>query len=314
MLRFLPPTLRGIIASLLLVTHTLIMCMPLFAVALLKAIVPVRSFRTLCSHILNGVVSFWAGLNFAIMKLCSPMKLTTTGFDHPDLNSQSSYLVTSNHQSWADIVLVQVLLNRKIPQLKFFLKKELIWVPVLGLCWWALDFPFMKRHTKEFLAKHPERKGEDLETTRKACEKFRDTPVSIYNFLEGTRFSEAKHKRQGSPYRNLLKPKSGGLGFVMGAMGEMIPNLVNITIHYEGKAPDFWQFLCGRCPAAHVHMEIIKIPEEFLGKNYLEDREFRAAIQRWVNNLWEEKDQLLDTVKNHGQESLSSTPSHKEPA
>ncbi len=295
MLSFLPPLLRGVIAGLLLVINTILCATVLFLFALLKAVLFVKPLQKLCNRVLDSVVSLWISVNSGIFRLCTATKIRTQGF--ADLQANTSYLITSNHQSWADIVIVQMLLNRKAPQLKFFLKKELIWVPVLGLCWWALDYPFMKRHTKEYLRKNPNKKGEDLETTRKACEKFQDQPVCIYNFLEGTRFTEAKHKRQHSPYKNLLKPKSGGVGFVMGAMGNQIQQVVDITLLYEGQVPSFWDFLCGRCPAVDVRQQTRAIPQEFLGKNYLEDRQFRAHIQRWVNGLWEEKDQQLSDVR-----------------
>ena len=295
MLTFLPPIIRGSITLSLLVINTLICCIPLFCVAIFKVVLPLDGFRIACSRVLNGIVSLWITINSVIIRLCNPMQVAIVGQNQlQSVDANCSYLVTSNHQSWADIILVQGLLNGKLPQLKFFLKKELIWVPVLGLCWWALDFPFMERHTKEYLAKHPEKKGADMKTTRQACEKFKAVPVCIYNFMEGTRFTEAKHKRQQSPYKHLLKPKSGGVGFVIGAMGDKISNMVNITIQYTGNAPSFWQFLCGRCSAARLHLEMVPIPEVFLGRNYMEDRQFRADIQKWVNDLWEQKDWFMD--------------------
>ncbi len=293
----LPPFVRGCIAGLMLVINTLMLCIPLFVVALLKAIIPASSFRARCTVLLNGIVSLWIAINKGIMSLCSPMVTTLTGTaDLDKIDGNTSYLVTSNHLSWADIVLVQVLLNQRAPQLKFFLKKQLIWVPILGLCWWALDFPFMQRHTKKYLAKHPEKKGADLKTTQAACEKFRGNPVCIFNFVEGTRFTPAKHKQQSSPYQHLLKPKSGGIGFVIGAMGDQIKQMINITIAYQGNPPTFWQFLCGRCAAASVHIELIDIPEQFLGQDYAGDRSFRSEMQRWVNDLWTEKDAQLAQV------------------
>ena len=33
---------------------------------------------------------------------------------------------------------------------------------ILGLAWWFLDYPFMKRHSRDALQKHPELRGEDL--------------------------------------------------------------------------------------------------------------------------------------------------------
>ena len=159
------------------------------------------------------------------------IKLNVTGLN--GLNPKGYYLVTANHQSWADILLMQHLLNRKIPLMKFFLKQELIYVPVIGLCWWALDFPFMKRHSKAYLKKHPEKHGKDLESTLKACEKFKTMPVSIVNYLEGTRFTEAKHNKQQSPFKHLLKPRAGGISYVIGALGEQVRTLLNITIVYH---------------------------------------------------------------------------------
>ncbi len=295
MLAFLPPVLRGCLAFLLLVVNTLLFCIPLFLFALVKALIPARAVRLLCSNLLNGVVAGWTLVNTGIMILCSPMQLQVTGDNR--LEKNASYLITSNHQSWADIVIVQRILNGKVPQLKFFLKQELIWVPVLGLCWWALDFPFMKRYSRDYLEKHPEKKGKDLETTRRACEKFKGLPVSIYNFAEGTRFTEAKHRKQQSPFQHLLKPKAGGVGFVLGAMGDNLQNLLNITLSYDGKIPDFWAFLCGRCPQVKVHIESTRIDEKYLGKDYLSDESYRRDIQTWVNHLWEEKDKRLTEME-----------------
>ncbi|MFN3581034.1 MAG: acyltransferase, partial [Pseudomonas sp.] len=203
------------------------------------------------------------------------------------------YLVTSNHQTWVDILVLQHNLNRRMPMLKFFLKQELIWVPIIGLCWWALDFPFMKRYSKAYLAKHPEKAGQDVATTRKACEKFKTTPVAIFNFLEGTRLTPEKHAEQSSPYRYLLRPKSGGVAFVLDAMGQQLRSLVDITLHYPDGSPSFWQLMTGKVRKVVVHCKIRPIPPEFLGQDYQNDEAFRLAFQAWISGLWEEKDQLL---------------------
>jgi len=189
--------------------------------------------------------------------------------------------------------VLQYQLNRRMPFLKFFLKQELIWVPVIGLCWWALEFPFMKRFSKEYLAKHPEKRGEDLATTRRACERYRTNPVSVFNFLEGTRFTEDKHAEQASPYRHLLKPRAGGIAFVIDAMGEQLSALINITIHYPDGRPSFWDLLAGNIPRVVVRVEAQPIPAEFLRRNYDQDESYRLAFQQWVNQLWTEKDAQL---------------------
>jgi 1-acyl-sn-glycerol-3-phosphate acyltransferase len=215
------------------------------------------------------------------------------------VDMQHSYLVTSNHQSWVDILVLQYQLNRHAPFLKFFLKQELIWVPVIGLCWWALEFPFMKRFSKEYLAKHPEKRGQDMLTTRKACERFKSNPVSVFNFLEGTRFTAAKHEQQDSPFQYLLKPKAGGIAFVLDAMGDQLSAMLNVTIHYPGGKPSFWDLLSGQVKKIVVRFDKMQIPAQFVGQSYDQSDEYRLAFQQWVNQLWEEKDAQL--VKLHAE-------------
>jgi 1-acyl-sn-glycerol-3-phosphate acyltransferase len=229
------------------------------------------------------------------MKLTQQMKWDVEGIEQLDKNQW--YLVSSNHQSWADIFILQHLLNRKIPMLKFFLKRQLIWVPVIGLCWWALDFPFMKRYSKEYLEKYPHKRGEDFESTQRACERFKYIPVTVFNFLEGTRFTPAKHQKQNSPYQWLLKPKAGGIAFVVGAMGDNLNALLDVTIAYpRHKQPSFWDFMCGKVNRLHVRVQLKPIPEHFLNRNYREDETFRNEFQQWVTQLWHEKDTLLDQL------------------
>ncbi len=212
-----------------------------------------------------------------------------------NLKRNEWYMVLSNHQSWVDILVLQRVLYRKIPFLKFFLKKELIWVPLLGLAWWALDFPFMKRYSQAFLKKHPNLKGKDLETTRKACEKFKSIPVSVMNFAEGTRFLSTKHKLQRSPYKNLLRPKAGGMAFVFQAMGEQLHSIVDVTIAYPEGAKSFWQFLCGRVSEIKVSVKSYPLSRELLG-DYFNDSEYRERFHEWLNTLWEEKDRQIEQM------------------
>lgn len=120
----------------------------------------------------------------------------------------------------------------------------------------------MKRYSKAYLAKHPEKAGKDLETTRRTCAKFRGKPTAIFNFVEGTRFTQAKHRQQQSPFKHLLKPKAGGIAFVLDAMGEQLQSIINVTIHYPNGAPGFWDLLCGRVRHIVVHFEELAIPAE----------------------------------------------------
>lgn len=294
MLDFLPAPLKGILAVLLILTNTLLFLPLLLLVALAKLVVPVQPFRKACTIVLNAIAWYWIGFNNTLMNLLHRVEWDVRGAE--ELSKEHWYFVTCNHQSWADIPAIQYVLNSKIPLLKFFLKKQLIWVPLLGVAWWALDFPFMHRHTKEQIAKRPELKGKDIEATKAACEKFRYTPVTIFNFMEGTRFTPEKHQRQNSPYKHLLKPRAGGTAFVFGAMGEMIHTMLDVTIVYPGGRPGIWDYLCGRVRKIVIDIRTREVPERFLGMDYENNREVRVDFQRWVSEIWAEKDQRIETL------------------
>lgn len=291
MLHPLPSFLRGIIASLILALNTLFWCWPLFALALLKVILPFAPIQRGLRFAMHWIAESWIAVNAFWMRLVQPIEWDVQGLEHLDLTH--SWLVTSNHQSWVDILALQYQFNRRLPFLKFFLKKELIWVPVIGLCWWALEFPFMKRYSKAYLAKHPEKQGQDLATTRKACERYKTNPVCVFNFLEGTRFTQEKHDQQDSPFKHLLKPKAGGIAFVLDAMGEQLQALVNVTLYYPQGKPGLWDLLSGQIKRIVMRIEITPIPEQFIGQSYDQNMTYRAEFQSWVNQLWLEKDQQL---------------------
>ena len=291
MLNFLPARIIGGLASIAIFLNTLFWCLLLYVAAIFKLIVPLKGWRKQWTKIAIWLAEAWISGNSAWMWLTQRTKWQVTGLE--GLSYDDWYLVISNHQSWVDIFVLQHVFNKKIPFLKFFLKQELIWVPVIGLAWWALDFPFMKRYSKEQIARNPELRGKDLETTRKACERFKTTPVSVMNFLEGTRITPAKHQKQESPYRHLLKPKAGGIGFVLGAMGDQIDTMLDVTIVYPQGIPDAWAFLRGELKEVEVIIQKRPIPAEYRNQDYQNDDAFREGFQSWVRDLWWEKDHLL---------------------
>lgn len=299
MLNFLPKLLVGVIVSLLLGLNVIFWCIILFTFALLKLVLPFKPVRAVLDRILNVIAENWISCNSAWMRLTQATTWDVTGLE--GLNYKGWYLVSSNHQSWADIFILQHLLNRKVPFLKFYIKQALIYVPIIGLAWWALDYPFMKRYSKGYLEKHPEMRGKDLETTRKACEKFSLIPTSVMNFLEGTRFTPAKHASQNSPYTFLLRPKAGGVALALTTLGEKFQSFLDVTIVYPDGAPSFWEFLCGRLRRVIVRIRQVPIPREFIGGDYEGDPHFREAIQQWLHAMWLEKDkqtgQLLAGAK-----------------
>jgi 1-acyl-sn-glycerol-3-phosphate acyltransferase len=296
MLYILPAPLKGTLAALLILLNTLILFPVLMVFAVCKLAIPIRIIRTGCTRALNRVAWIWIGFNNLLIHSLHRIEWDIRGAE--GLDQKHWYFVTCNHQSWADIPAMQYALNNRIPLLKFFLKKELIWVPFLGIAWWALDFPFMHRHTKEQIARRPELKGKDIAATQAACEKFRFTPVTIFNFMEGTRFTPAKQQRQNSPYQNLLKPRAGGTAFVLGAMGEIIQTMLDVTIVYPNGDAGFWNLLCGRIQRIVIDIRVREIPSRFLGMDYQNNRDIRVDFQRWISEIWAEKDARINELKN----------------
>jgi 1-acyl-sn-glycerol-3-phosphate acyltransferase len=295
MISFLPSFIRAPLAAFLFALNTALGCLSLYPFAFLKLIVPHKGFQDLCTRIMVRIAELWISGNDLNIAFTQKIRWNIEGLEK--LSRDKSYLVISNHQSWVDIVILQHVFNRKIPFIRFFLKHQLIYVPLLGWAWWALDFPFMKRHSKKFLELHPEKRNEDFESTKKACAHFKGKNVSVLNFLEGTRFTPAKRAAQNSPYKNLLMPKAGGLAFVLNAMGEQFDSLLDVTIYYPHGPVTFWQLFKGDLKEIFVNVEKTPIPPELLRGDYLENEEYRSKIQLWSKTLWEKKERHLLTYQ-----------------
>ncbi len=288
MLSFLPAGLLGCLNALLIALNTVLVFSCMIPASLVKLLLPFVPVRRVCDRFLNGLATLWVGNNNAWLAAANPAQWDVQGVD--GLHPRGWYLVSSNHQTWVDILVLQRVFHRRIPFLKFFLKQELIWVPVIGLAWWALDFPFMKRG-RGAGAQHS-----DLQTTRDACEKFKLIPTAVINFVEGTRFTPAKQQQQKSPYKHLLKPKLGGVGIALASMGEQFEALLDVTIVYPHGTPTFWDLLCGRVDAVTVRVLSSPIPDEVLGGDPMGDKGYRVRIGRWVQSQWQVKDQLIDEL------------------
>lgn len=293
MLDFLPGFVKGSLSFLMYLVNTVILCSVIFCVALLKLILRVDAFIKYYDMALIYIAMAWIRINSFNTDLFNRIEWTFKGAQ--GLQKNDWYLLLSNHQSWVDILVLQKMLMNRVPMLKFFLKKELIWVPFLGIAWWALDFPFMRRYSTQFLEKNPHLKGKDLESTKKACEKFRTIPVCVVNFVEGTRFTRIKHYRQNSPHNHLLKPKAGGVAFVLSAMGDCIHKIINVTIVYPDGPDTFWGFISGRVRRVMVDVEVLPITPDIQG-DYFNDAEFRDRFCNWINNIWKEKDIKIENL------------------
>ena len=295
MIKKLLSFLRGCIATALIAINMLVSSIIILLAAGTARLIPCRRLRHHAMILALKLPQYWMFFNKCILKFSTFGKWDVQGSGK--LNPKGWYVLVANHESWIDIPVLGSIFTGKIPILKFFMKKALMWqLPIAGIDCYLLGYPLMARHSREQIRKRPELKGKDVETIKKACEKFKEFPTTFMNFAEGTRFSKEKHDRQNSPYKNLLKPKTGGIAIVVNEMQDKLDGIINVTIHYDAEDKSLWRFMCGRINKIYVRYEVIPVTPELTG-NYYEDRQFRSRFQQWLNELWERKDEQIEGFK-----------------
>lgn len=280
----------GVLTLFIMSLNCVVIFIPILLLGALK-LFPNSNWRVLCTKMVETVSEWWISFNHFFINRLHKIDWQ---IDNPiPLDSKSWNLVIANHQSWVDVFVLQKVFNYKIPMLKFFVKDSLKWIPLLGFAWWVLGCPFMKRYSKQYLLKNPQKKGEDLRATEKACEFFKKSPASIMSFLEGTRFSTEKQKKQKSPYQNLLKPKAGGISQIINVMNNQITSILDVTIVYPDNKKTFWDYLSGKMKSVKVTIRQLPIPSQFLNARLTSDEKLQQAFRDWLNARWQEKDLIL---------------------
>lgn len=297
--------LKGLVSAFFFAFNTVFWGVILYVVLALRWILPFPAIRCRAAAWVVGIAETWSAWNGWALIHVIKVHWRITGLE--GLNPDRSYLVCANHRSWVDILALQYTFNRRIPFLRFFIKKELLSIPILGTAWRALDFPAMKRYSREFLEKHPEKRGEDLETTRRAVERFKGSPVSILNFMEGTRFTEEKHRETKSPYHHLLNPKTGGVSFVMQAMGSQFESFLDVTLFYPKGSAGLWSLFRGKVREMEIIVRRLPIPRELLVNDGA-----GTELQEWLRGIWAQKDLVLDRLSNgvKVENAVSNVPGH----
>ena len=276
---------------LILAVNSVVFTLPFYFIILFKFL-PFEATKKACSAILNWLAEGWISVIHWGIHHMLPTHWEITIPDN--LCLEKWRLVICNHQSATDTAALFYVFNKKIPFIKFFIKDQLKWVPLLGVAWVGLDYPRMKRYSKKVLAKKPHLKGRDIEFTKKFCERFKRKPTTILNFVEGTRFSKSKQKK--SPYQHLLQPRAGGIAYVLTCMGEQIREVLDITITYPDNRKTLWEFLGGTVSRIHVEAKINTTLLEAMPDDYFHDIPGQDKFKAALNALWEEKDQQMNRI------------------
>jgi 1-acyl-sn-glycerol-3-phosphate acyltransferase len=279
---------KGILPFLCIVANLCFWLVPLVFLTLLKSIIPARRFQDLLSWLMEWVYRLAVWCDDPILFRIIGIRLEVEGIaaKYPD----KFYLIIANHQSWNDIFILQHLFNRKAPVLKFLVKRELIYLPIVGLICFAYEYPFLTRRSIRGFESPQGRSAWDSRKLEKALDKFSRYPASVVNMAEGTRFTREKARIHNSPYKHLLKPRAGGLATILGLLGDRIRAILDVTIVYDCPQPSFWNFLCGRCRRVVVRVK------EHAPKEIARVHDFHTLAE-WLRGIWEKKDREIERIR-----------------
>lgn len=262
-----------------------------FACGVVKLLFPIRAVQNYLLVFMNGVYFLFSKISVRLIKAFNNVHIEKR--IHGNLSKSEWYLLISNHLSYLDIILLIEFSSEHIPAPKFFLKRELIWLPFVGIAAWALDMPFMRRYSREFIEKKPHLKGKDIETTRASCAKYKSSATTVINFVEGTRFTPEKHALKNSPFTHLLPPKAGGIAFTLASMGELFTHVLDVSLVYpDNTAHPMVEMLSGQMRKIIIDVHLLDLPEDASG-DYFNDEAYRTEFQKWLNKVWTEKDERI---------------------
>ena len=233
-------------------------------------LVPHKGFQTRCvdplaEHIYRAAVvtnSFW-------MKRVVGIRLEMTGTPTGHINP----IVVCNHQSWFDIPLVQELITAQGPIVRFLVKRELVWVPIIGWICLVLNFPRLRRSGSKT------DRAEDYKAITRAVQSSDVMPGALLIFAEGTRFTPSKQIDQASPYPNLLRPKVGGFRILLDHAAPDQP-VLDVSIAYLSGDSHFWHCLHGGAPVIKIKVDVYRAGDI-------------TDIEAWLTARWSEKSQWL---------------------
>lgn len=277
---------RGFAALSFIVGTALFVCLLVLFLAFCLSFCPSSKVRQGIRGFMDRMINVWVAGNRWMIRRLNVISIETIFDQQLEIERNQWQIVICNHQSWADVIVLQIALLDNVPPIKFFTKREFIWVPVLGFVLWILKFPYVLRASTGLKRTEASRNQLNAHSMHRARRQFHERPVSILIFCEGTRFNQEKYRAQQSSYRNLLRPKIGGLAFTIEALQSKTSHLLDVTLVYEGKTPNFWNFLCGKCRRVKV------LTRKVLIKELLE-----PSIRSGIRELWQAKDREIDRLQ-----------------
>ena len=269
-LSFIGKQLFSLTSSLVVILNLGFWMFPLIGIAVIRSLIGgFEPFYNACTRLIELCYKTAAAINSAWMVHVVGINFNVDG----TLPDQPTQVIVANHQTWFDIPILQHVVTGQGPVLKFLIKRQLVWLPIVGWICYALNFPRMNRGSDGRAHR------QDLDAIKKASSTMHKERGALLIFAEGTRFTEEKHRNQNSPYKKLLIPRPGGLKVALSTMPPDTP-VVDITINYKGGETNFWKCLHGANRDIDIYIEKHNAAEIIDARSWLRDR-------------WEQKDKSL---------------------
>lgn len=285
-------------AGTIIILYSSVAGVPLWLIGAIKAFTGNR----LADKAVIKIANQWININNSLINNILPSK--TWHIKLPDnIKADGKYLLICNHQSWIDTSIIQYVSQNRLPLTRFFTKFELIYIPFIGQAFYFLDFPMMRRYSKQQIRKNPALKGRDIEEAKRACKLLKDKAFTLLNYLEGTRSTKSKRKEQQSPYQYLLKPKAGGFSLTISALGDQIDGILDMTIvypDYPHTPPSYTDLWKGKINRLYAEVEELDMPKPLFdaiqeGK-YHTDETTKQQVFAWLNTVWQDKDDKIGQI------------------
>lgn len=259
----------SLISSLWVILNLSFWLIPLLVFTLIKILVPIAPVTALMNRLLEFVYRWAVRIDSFWMTRVIGIRIHLKGElpDHP------APIVVCNHQTWFDIPVVQHAVTYHGPILKFLIKRQLIWVPIIGWICYALNFPRLNRGAGD------NARQRDYAAIKAASDTLSQERGALLIFAEGTRFTQKKHAQQASPFKHLLNPRPGGLKIALETAPAGTP-VVDLTLVYRNSETNFWYGLHGACPDIDVVI-----------RQY--DSGEIGDVREWLDQRFREKDAII---------------------
>lgn len=209
------------------------------------------------------------------------------------LSQDKSYVMVINHRSHVDILVILAVFYDQIPNVKFFLKRSLFWVPFLGQFCYLMNYVFVSKIKTNLVRRDPSMVQKQRDLISQQCRGLVKSPVTLAVFAEGTRYVAEKKLGVKKVFRNLLAPQPAGIALALEASARHISDLLDITLVYDVGFVSAWLLLSGQVNDIEIHAQTFDVTKSNLVGDYVRDRNYRKYFSEWVRSLWQRKDGLL---------------------